>query len=527
VTDLCVIENSHSVASASVDGQVHVWRVELACSASKRRTKDSKEVGAGTAGIHPSSVPTVGQPLTQGSGLSVRALSVVRTLDLEDGCVTALQHFTADMASILTFTTQKGAVVGWDLRAAGETFRYSVRPEFGVPTCLVVPPSSYTKSWIIVGTSTGYVLMWDTRYDVMTAAWRHSSNGPIHQMSYLQSHSALEGRGGSAWSPIPSSGLEGDDDDVYDTLDIDGGDNLGPRESFPRRDESHGRDAAGRGGEFLIIAAGCNEVSVWTLPILKGGESMRCFRAVPVALSRDSGRGIDVPRLIAVTLPSHPHAPVRQAINNLLASPPSSSSCDPSIGAVLAGHREGSSPYLVSGGSDGQLRHWDWASPSRCCVLAGLSPAQHRPAIVSVHGPHSPRAFDPMLGDEEAFEEYVDRDRDRESQRDKMDRRRKNPHTSGSSAEHSMFVCYDTGPPSSHRDTASMLQAQLPLRDSKGTTHSPAISEVSILPLFPPLFISYHLPSTLPLLPLPLFHFFLPSFRPSSFPYTLDCLHID
>lgn len=485
VTDLCVIENSHSVASASVDGQVHIWRVELACSTSKRRSKDSKEVSTGTAGILPSNAPAVGQPITQGSGLSVRALSVVRTLDQEDGCVTALQHFTADMASIVTFTTQKGAVVGWDLRAASETFRYSIRPEFGVPTCLVVPPSCYTKGWIIVGTSTGYVLMWDTRYDVMTAAWRHSSNGPIHQMSYLQSHSALEGRGGNMWSAIPSSGLEGDDDDVYDTLDIDGGDNVGPRESFPRRDEPQLRD----GGEYLIIAAGCNEVSVWTLPILKGGESIRCFRAVPVAQSRDSGRGNDAPRLIAVALPSHPHAPVRQAISNLLASPPCSSTCDPSIGAVLAGHREGSSPYLISGGSDGQIRHWDWAYPSRCCVLAGLSPAQHRPAIVSVHGPHSPRAFDPMVGDDEAFEEYVDRDR--ESQRDKIDRRRKNVNTSCSSTEPSMFICYDTGPPSSYRDTASMLQAQLPLRDSKGTTHSPAISEVSIsiISLCPPTFL--------------------------------------
>ena len=463
------------MASASVDGQVHVWRVELACSISKRRTKDSKEVGTGTSSILPSSAPAVGQPLTQGSGLSVRALSVVRTLEQEDGCVTALQHFTADMASIVTFTTQKGAVVGWDLRAASEAFRYSVRPEFGVPTCLVVPPSSCTKGWIIVGTCTGYVLMWDTRYDVMTAAWRHSSNGPIHQMSYLRSHLALEGRGGNTWSPIPSSGLEGDDDDVYDTLDNDGGENLSPRESFPRRDESHRRD----GGEFLIIAAGCNEVAVWTLPILKGGESIRCFRAVPVALSRDSGRGNDGPRLIAVPLPSHPHAPVRQAITNLLTSSPCSSTCDPSVGAVLAGHREGSSPYLISGGSDGQLRHWDWASPSRCCVLAGLSPAQHRPAIVSVHGPNSPRTCDTMAGEEEAFEEYIDRDR--ESNRDKVDRRKKNAHSS-SSAEHSMFICYDAGPPSSHRDTASMLQAQLPLRDSKGTTHSPTISEVNVLP---------------------------------------------
>lgn len=37
VTDLCVIANSHSVVSASLDGQLHVWRIDLAGEKSYRR----------------------------------------------------------------------------------------------------------------------------------------------------------------------------------------------------------------------------------------------------------------------------------------------------------------------------------------------------------------------------------------------------------------------------------------------------------------------------------------------------------
>jgi WD40 repeat protein len=40
VTDLCVIENSHSVVSASLDGQLHVWRVDLASDKGPQRGSD-------------------------------------------------------------------------------------------------------------------------------------------------------------------------------------------------------------------------------------------------------------------------------------------------------------------------------------------------------------------------------------------------------------------------------------------------------------------------------------------------------
>jgi WD40 repeat protein len=454
VTALCVIDNSHSVASASVDGQVHVWRVELACSTSKRRPKDPKD---GTAGSTQSGT-AAGQSQVPGSGLTVRALSVVRTLDPGDGCVTALQHFTDEMASVVAYSTQRGTVAGWDLRSSGSAFRYYVRPEFGVPTCMTLPPNSAVKGWIMVGTSRGYLIMWDTRFNVMSAAWKHSSNGPIHKIECIHSHSALEGS-----SPFPSSPGPDEDDDAYDTLETD---MSSSKESMHRKlqDEAEGRGC----GDCLMVAAGCNEVALWNLPIPRGGMPIVCFRATPVANSRDKGRDKDIPRLVSVTLPSHPHAPVHQAISTLLSSQPSPPG--PSMRSFLCGGVEGRAPYVITGGTDGLLRHWDWTAPSRCCVLSGLSPAQHRPAILSVRWPLH-RAGEEGGEKEESFPEYADRT-------DRKDALSNNSHShSGSTAQHRMFVCYDTAAPSAS-NAACALQALLPLRDSKGTAHSPTSSQV-------------------------------------------------
>jgi WD40 repeat protein len=450
VTALCVIDNSHSVASASVDGQVHVWRVELACSTSKRRPKDPKDGAAGST----QSGTAAGQSQVPGSGLTVRALSVVRTLDPGDGCVTALQHFTDEMASVVAFSTQRGTVAGWDLRSSGTPFRYNVRPEFGVPTCMTLPPNSAVKGWIMVGTSRGYLIMWDTRFNLMSAAWKHSSNGPIHKIECIHSHSALEGS-----SPFPLSPGPDEDDDAYDTLETD---MSSSKESIHRKmqDEAEGRGC----GDCLMVAAGCNEVALWTLPIPRGGMPIVCFRATPVANSRDKGRDKDIPRLFSVTLPNHPHAPVHQAISTLLSAQPSPPG--PSMRSFLCGGVEGRAPYVITGGTDGLLRHWDWTAPSRCGVLSGLSPAQHRPAILSVRWPLH-RAGEEGSEKEESLPEYADR----------TDRKDAMSNHSGSTAQHRMFVCYDTAAPSAS-NAGCALQALLPLRDSKGTAHSPTTSQV-------------------------------------------------
>ncbi len=43
------------------------------------------------------------------------------------------------------------------------------------------------RAWICVGTSRGYISLWDVRYNVMSKLWRHSSHGPIHRLASCKS----------------------------------------------------------------------------------------------------------------------------------------------------------------------------------------------------------------------------------------------------------------------------------------------------------------------------------------------------
>ena len=483
MTDLCVIENTHSIASASQDGQIHVWCVELACSTMKKNLK------ANEGNVH-STVSPAGQAL--GSGLSVRGLSVVRTLNPADGSITALKHFTSLMTSVVTYTTQRGSVVGWDLRSTGEAFHYSVRPEFGVSTCMALPPSGSGQGWVIVGTSRGYLLMWDLRFNVMCAAWRHSSNGPIHKISCFRSHSSS-----NSSNCFPSSGHDDDEEDTYDTVNMDA--EVSNSSSLPSLKGLKGRKGHGIGGfsDYLVIAAGLNEMAVWSLPISANGASMRTFRAIPIAKRKDRDNHLDSPHLISVPLPSHPSAPIQSAILSLVSpSHVTKASSEPSIRAFVTYiSPDDKSSYLISGGTDSLLRYWNWSTPLKCSVLSGLSAGQQKPSVVSVkacsvssssflrNGSHDGTGSHDMCGDQPTagHRDYDLRQGQGQGQSEVRGHRSAEGQYEGQTSDsNDIFVFYDTEPPSRSMKSPSFQQALLPLRDSKGTNQSVCSSEVSL-----------------------------------------------
>lgn len=397
-------------------------------------------------------------------GISSRSLTVMRTVDPSDGPIVALEHFTSDIACVVTYATERGAVVGWDIRSLGEAFRYSLRPEFGSPTCMTLPLDNDSGGGsghcVMVGTSRGYVVLWDKRYSMMCAAWRYSSGGPIHRMAYCRSSSVT-------WA------VE-EDDSAYHTVNVDGDLNAeGQRNS--RRHERGGDDSR---GVYLVVAAGTNETAVWPLPIPHGGECFKCFRSVPIANSRSKVEGS--PRLVSVSLPNHPLAPVESVVQNLLSSP-SSSPCEPSVRAFLChiSPTVGSS-YMITAGTDKNIRYWDWSSPSRCAVLSGLAPAQHKPAFVTNHNlvtgydvrksvsPPSPITEIIHGIGTHSVKEYVGEAMTNEKEKERVGQGQ------GHSRGHNLFVCYDTSPPSQN----ALLQSQLPVRDGRGTAQPPTTPEV-------------------------------------------------
>ncbi|CAM9232680.1 unnamed protein product [Pylaiella littoralis] len=419
--DLCMVDNSHSVASASSDGTVHVWRVELAASASgaphgsftmpnSGAGSSAPNAGGGGGGATPAINKGAATPggggfaTTQGSssnnnngnnngsisasvrgrrysgagagpvdptltalsaaaaaaagagggggvvrtgrggsGLRVCGSSMVRCVSPQEGAVVSVHHFNTELGSPLVYGTRKGGVRSWDLRAREEPWALRAHPELGFLTVIALGTE---KTWLVVGTSRGFVMLWDLRFQILARLWRHSSGGAIHKLATC--------------SRLP------------------------PPDAAP--------------GPHVIVAAGRNEAAIWDLS--KGRACKQCFRVVspaegppPPPSSRGSrGQdptvvpGAELPVLEEVSLPSHPNAPALSlgaqlsAVRDYSAGAPQTGG-DPAIRALVGRiSRSERDSYLITGGTDRCIRYWDFQAASRCYMVSGREPFPGRPS---------------------------------------------------------------------------------------------------------------------------------------------------
>lgn len=322
VTDITVIENSHSMASCSADGTIHVWRVDVDGKVQLSSTSSPDDAGVGNGGGGGGGGADVGG--VRSPGLGVVGMGLLKVLSPDEGAIEALQHFNGDVASVLTYATRDGGVHGWDLRSSKDAFYFDVRPELGSSTAMTVAPD---RSWIIVGTSRGFLLLWDLRYNVLCKLWRHSSRGPIHRLACCKS---LQQAVNSTQYPTSSPAL------------------------------------ADTEGSYLFVAAGQNEMAIFGLP--EAGECLKCFRSIPLSKSRESISSL--PTLEEVPLPRSPGSFISPGFDA-----PGSTTTTPRDHAVRA--MVGRTPsYLVTAGSDSMIRYWDFSSPAKCFTVAGLVPGQ-------------------------------------------------------------------------------------------------------------------------------------------------------
>lgn len=259
---------------------------------------------------------------------AVFGTSTVQSIESKEGSVLSVQHYNSDICSVLSYATERGGVHGWDLRASKEAFNLPMRPELGMSTCLSLSPD---RNWICVGTSEGYLALWDIRFNSLAKLWRHSSCATIHRIAC-----ARGSRGGSA-VPLPK-----------------------------------GNTLYGTNGAYLFVAAGNNEAAVWGIP--EGGECIRCFRSIPLDDSRKPLASL--PTLDEVSLNSrHPSAPIFHAIKNISSKLPiRSDSIRSLLGRVSSS--KSSSSYLITSGTDASIRYWDFADAENCYTVTGPGLAQ-------------------------------------------------------------------------------------------------------------------------------------------------------
>lgn len=92
------------------------------------------------------------------------ALSQSRQLDLEeDGPAIDIQYLDAGSQSVLVYSTLYGNIVGWDIRAPGTAWRLKNDLKQGVITSFCMDSQ---HSWLTLGTSSGYHVAWDLRFQL-------------------------------------------------------------------------------------------------------------------------------------------------------------------------------------------------------------------------------------------------------------------------------------------------------------------------------------------------------------------------
>ncbi|EGG21037.1 putative protein serine/threonine kinase [Cavenderia fasciculata] len=148
ITSISICEKSHTIASASDKGSIHIFRVGIG---GKQKNGNIKYPGLST---------------------------VKNILDCE-GNIISVDHFNTNSSSIVTYATSKGGIHGWDLRSQQEAFHLSNQMSLGLIQSFLIDPN---RNWLVTATSRGFLTCWDLRFEIPLYSER-VTNGRIYKMS--------------------------------------------------------------------------------------------------------------------------------------------------------------------------------------------------------------------------------------------------------------------------------------------------------------------------------------------------------
>ena len=139
---------------------------------------------------------------------------------------------------------------------------------------------------------------------------------------------------------------------------------------------------------FLFAAAGPNECAMFDITT---GSCRECFRTVDYSGRYPSPRVDEMPHLDEISLsPSARRIEIASRTGGAFLATTSSAS-SPSINAMVGSIGASSYSFLLTGGSDGRLRFWDFAVPSKCYASSGLDGSQPRPSFERIDYPQACR----------------------------------------------------------------------------------------------------------------------------------------
>jgi phosphoinositide-3-kinase regulatory subunit 4 len=256
----------------------------------------------------------------------------IKEVDKREGEVMCVSHFSSSSASLVTYATQKGIIHSLDLRDTREPFTLHHGGEIGNLTSLALGSD---RNWLVSGSSRGFVALWDIRYQQPVKVWRHSCGSAISRLatSYiLTQQQGLSSEGSISARP------------------------------------------------FIFVAAGSNECGMFDV---LNDECRGCFRVISANEGEDhNGHLDDPPFLERVKLRSRNGVFVIRSSESI--NWPNTLPCSRAINCMVGSIGAGDQSYLLTGGSDGFIRFWDFGVPSKCSVISGQTSAPIRPSYERV-----------------------------------------------------------------------------------------------------------------------------------------------
>ncbi|KAI8799791.1 hypothetical protein BJ742DRAFT_686782 [Cladochytrium replicatum] len=141
-------ESTHSIASVSDNGTIHINRVEYIPSASH-------------APKYEGYIP-------------------VRMVTVDEGDYPVMvEHFDTETESMLVYATLGGRLCGLDLRTMKSAWSLDIPPNYGVPTALLIDKR---RCWITSATHRGVFSLWDIRFNLQVKSWTHPAKSKVHSI---------------------------------------------------------------------------------------------------------------------------------------------------------------------------------------------------------------------------------------------------------------------------------------------------------------------------------------------------------
>ncbi|GEQ72647.1 hypothetical protein JCM33374_g6334 [Metschnikowia sp. JCM 33374] len=142
ITDIVFLPHRFVFAVTTTDGQIRLFRVQVARGKNRRIVKYTK-------------------------------LAMIRILKLDKGFAKTISFAQVDSKEVLVVVSSSCQVVAYDVIKTTKVFELQNPPQYGVPTSFII---SKTGSWLLLGTTEGVLCFWDLRFEALLNCWKIASD---------------------------------------------------------------------------------------------------------------------------------------------------------------------------------------------------------------------------------------------------------------------------------------------------------------------------------------------------------------